>query len=148
MAIGTPGPASRADTGERSAVFSALIGLTTLAILLQGVWAGIFLEHDGERDESSTWIDVHAAGAAVATVLALAATVAAFIQLRKRTDLWAGSAILAVLLIVEYILGSLISDDSKDTLTAVHVPLAMVIMGLAVWLPVRSRQSRTLLPGE
>jgi uncharacterized membrane protein YfcA len=148
MAIGTSGSASRAGAGERSPVFSALIGLTTLTILLQGVWAGIFLEHDGERDASSTWIDVHAAGAAVAIVLALAATVAAFLQLRRRTDLWGGSATLVVLLIVEYLLGSLISDDSKDTLTAVHVPLAMLIMGLAVWLPVRSRQSRTHLSGE
>jgi uncharacterized membrane protein YfcA len=148
MAIGTPAPASRTDAGERSPLFSALIGLTTLVILLQGVWAGIFLEHDGERDESSTWINVHAAGAVVAIVLALAATVAAFLQLRRRTDLWGGSATLVILLIVEYLLGSLISDSSKDTLTAVHVPLAMLIMGLAVWLPVRSRQSRTYLPGE
>jgi uncharacterized membrane protein YfcA len=142
MAIRTPDSASRLDTGERSPAFSALIGLTTLTILLQGVWAGIFLEHDGERDKSSGWIDVHAAGAAVAVVLALVATVVAFMRLRRRTDLWAGSATLAVLLIVEYFLGKLISDNSKDTLTAVHVPLAMLIMGLAVWLPVRSRQSR------
>ena len=148
MAIRTPESPTRVETAERSSVFSALIGLTTLAVLLQGLWAGIFLQHDGERDAAQTWIDVHARGADIAIVLALAATVVGFLRLRRRTELWVGSAALAVLLIVESYLGGLIRDESKDTLTAVHVPLAMVIMGLAVWLPVRSRQSRTYLPGE
>ena len=30
--------------------YSALIGVTALLVLLQGVWAGIFLQHDGQRD--------------------------------------------------------------------------------------------------
>ena len=34
-------------------------------------------------------------------------------------------------------------QDGKDTLTAVHVPLAMAIMGLAVWLPLRVRAARS-----
>jgi hypothetical protein len=144
----TSDSASRAKTVERSPLFSALIGLTTLAVLLQGLWAGLFLQHDGERDAASNWIDVHARGADIAIVLALAATVVAFLRLRRRTDLWVGSAVLAILLIVESYLGGLIRDESKDTLTAVHVPLAMAIMGLAVWLPVRSRQSRTRLSGD
>jgi hypothetical protein len=141
MANRTPGSASRSEAGERNPAFSALIGLTTLAILLQGLWAGIFLEHDGKRDAANTWIDVHAAGGAVAVVLALAAAVVAFLRLRSRRDLVMGSATLAILLIVEYLFGMLISENSTDALTAVHVPLAMLIMGLAVWLPVRSRQS-------
>lgn len=29
--------------------------------------------------------------------------------------------------------------ESKDALTAVHVPLAMALMGLVVWLPLRAR---------
>jgi hypothetical protein len=28
-------------------------------VLLQGLWAGIFLQHDGQRDAASGWIDVH-----------------------------------------------------------------------------------------
>jgi hypothetical protein len=147
-ASSTSDSASRAGTAERSPLFSALIGLTTLAVLLQGLWAGIFLQHDGERDAASTWIDVHARGADIAIVLALAATVVAVLRLRSRRELWVGSAVLAILLIVESYLGGLIRDESKDTLTAVHVPLAMAIMGLAVWLPVRSRQSRARLSGD
>jgi hypothetical protein len=129
----------RVAAPARNALFSALIGLASLAVLLQGLWAGIFLEHDGRRDAASGWIDVHARGADVAIVLALAATVVAFWKLRGRRDLWIGSAALTVLLVLESWLGGLIRDDGKDTLTAVHVPLAMALMALVVWLPLRSR---------
>ncbi len=124
----------------RSPVFSALIGLCAVTVLLQGVWAGIFLEHDGKRDDSSSWIDVHARGADVAIVLAIAATVWALVKLRSRRDLWLGSGLLTVLLIVESYIGGLIRDQGKDTLTAVHVPLAMALIGLVVWLPLRARR--------
>lgn len=125
---------------DRSPVFSAIIGLAALAVLLQGLWAGIFLAHDGQRDDAGGWIDVHARGADVAIVLTVAATIFAFVKLRPRRDLWIGGLVLTVLLILESYLGGLIRDDSKDTLTAVHVPLAMAIMGLVVWLPLRARR--------
>ncbi|MCU1592847.1 MAG: hypothetical protein JWO12_239, partial [Frankiales bacterium] len=35
-----------------------------------------------------------------------------------------------------------VRDHGKDSLTAVHVPLAMAIMGLAVWLSVKATQLR------
>lgn len=125
---------------DRSPVFSAIIGLAALAVLLQGLWAGIFLAHDGQRDDAGGWIDVHARGADVAIVLTVAATIFAFVKLRPRRDLWIGGLVLTVLLILESYLGGLIRDDGKDTLTAVHVPLAMAIMGLVVWLPLRARR--------
>jgi uncharacterized membrane protein len=109
-------------------------------VLLQGLWAGIFLEHDGHRDAASSWIDVHARGGEVALVLAVLATVVAFWKLRGRRDLWIGSAALIVLLALESWLGGAIRDDGQDTLTAVHVPLAMAITGLVVWLPFRARR--------
>lgn len=123
---------------NRSVLFSVLLGLTALAILLQGVWAGIFLEHDGKRDAANTWLDVHTVGAYVAVVLAVAATVVAVQRLRSRKDLMGGSALLAVLLLVETGLGQGIHSGT-DVLTAVHVPLAMAILGIAVWLPLRVR---------
>ena len=42
------------------------------------------------------------------------------------------------LLILEWYLGRLIRDDGKDNLTAVHVPLAMLIMGSAGILAARA----------
>ena len=127
-------------TRTGSPVYGALIGLASLVVLLQGLWAGIFLEHDGERDAASSWIDVHARGADLAILLGVLATVYAFWKLRARTDLWVGSLVFTVLLVLEAYLGGLIRDDGQDTLTAVHVPLAMALMGLAVWLPLRARR--------
>jgi len=133
-----PAP-GKVDISGRGRVFSALAGVSTLAIFLQALWAGIFLEHDGERDAASGWIDVHARGGEVAIAFALAATVFAFARMRARTDLWLGGAALTALLVLESYLGGLIRDQSKDFLTAVHVPIAMAAMGLAVWLPLRAR---------
>ncbi len=134
----------RTDTARvarpaRSTGFSVFTGLTALTVLLQAVWAGIFLQHDGERDAAGSWIDVHARGGEVALLFAVVAVVFAFGKLRSRRELLFGSIALAVLLIAESYLGGLVRDQGKDTLTAVHVPLGMAIMALSAWLPVRSR---------
>jgi hypothetical protein len=122
----------------RSRAFDILVGLTSLVVLLQGVWAGIFLEHPGQAVGSSTALDLHSVGGSLATVLALAAVVVASLRLRGRRDLWVGSVVLFLLLAVEVMLGQLIHDSHEHALTAVHVPLAMVLMGICVWLPLRS----------
>ena len=64
------------------------------------------------------------------------ATVIAVLKLRSRRDLVFGSGALVVLLVVESYIGGLIGDHSG--LTAVHFPLAMALVGLAVWLPLRA----------
>jgi hypothetical protein len=135
---------SRSAT-ERSTPFTVVIGLAALAILLQGLWAGIFLEHDGARDAASSWIDVHATNGYVAIALAAFSTVLGFVQLRARRDLWIGSLVLTALLVLEAYLGGLIRDAGKDTLTAVHVPLALAIMALAVSLLVRASRGSTVV---
>ncbi|HEY6794009.1 MAG TPA: hypothetical protein VI248_04930 [Kineosporiaceae bacterium] len=123
--------------------FSAVSGLAALAVLLQGLWAGLFLEHDGQRDAAAGWIDVHARCGEVALVLAAVAAVVAWVRLRNRRDLLVASSALVALLVLESWLGGLIRDDGQDTLTVVHVPVAMAIMGLAVWLPIRARHHRS-----
>lgn len=134
-----PGTATAATPGRR--LFGILTGLTALLVLLQGLWAGIFLEHDGERDAAGSWIEVHARGGEIALVLAVAAVVVAFAKLRARRDLLIGAVALVVLLVLESWIGGLIADDSLDSLTAVHVPLAMATMAVAVWLPLRARHA-------
>lgn len=131
-----------AHSAAKTTLFSALTGVAALAVLLQGLRAGIFLEHDGQRDDAGGWIDVHARGGEVALVLAVVATAVALWRHRARKDLWIGGGVLVVLLVLESYLGGLIRDDGKDTLTAVHVPLAMAVMAVSVWLPLRARSRR------
>jgi hypothetical protein len=114
--------------------YSVLIGLSTLVVLLQGLWAGLFV-HEGQ-DYDDSWVSVHARGADLAIGLALIATVVAIVKLRSRLDLVIGSAVFTVLLVLEAFLGGLIGDHAG--VTAIHFPLAMALMGLAVWLPVRA----------
>jgi heme A synthase len=131
-------PATSArDQGARR-IFSALTGLAALAILLQGLWAGQFLEHDGKRDAAENWIEVHATGGEVAIALAALATIWALFRLRHRRDLVIGGIVLTVLLVLESYIGGLIVDDGKDSLTPLHIPLAMALMAVAVWLPFRA----------
>jgi hypothetical protein len=136
--MATAQPTTAAGGQPTNRAFDILVGLTSLVVLLQGVWAGIFLEHPGRPSGSSTALDLHSAGGSLATLLALAAVVVASLRLRLRRDLWFGSIVLFLLLAVEVMLGQLIHDSHKHSLTAVHVPLAMVLMGLCVWLPLRS----------
>jgi hypothetical protein len=123
--------------------FLVLVGLAGFAVLLQGLWAGIFLETDGARDEASRWIDVHARGADVAISLAALATVVAFVWLRDQADLWIVSALLTTMMLTESYLGGLIRDDSQDALTAVHIPLSMIITGLVAYLIFRGMRTRS-----
>jgi hypothetical protein len=131
-------PAESTGRRARNPLYNAVIGLTALAVLLQGLWAGLFLQDDGHAAGAESWVEVHARGGDIAILLAAIATVVAFVRLRARRDLWAGSAVLTVLLVLEAYLGGLIRDEHVDSLTAVHVPLAMAIMGLVVWLPLRA----------
>ena len=128
-------------------LFGILTGLTALLVLLQGLWAGIFLEHDGQRDAAESWIEVHARGGEITLLLAVAALVVAWVKLRGRRDLLLGSTALVLLLVLESYIGGLIADDSKDSLTAVHVPLAMATMAVAVWLPLRARHAQPVAAG-
>lgn len=121
---------------SRSVVYQVLIGLASLGVLLQAVWAGMFIrEGQGNND---TWVEVHARGAEVTIALAALATVAAFVWLRGRRELVAGTAVFTVLLVLESYLGGLVGD--QNALEVVHFPLALALLALAVWLPLRARR--------
>ena len=127
-------------TRERSTLFSTLAGLASLTILLQAVWAGMFVRRGPAYD--GTWVTVHARGAEVAIVLSLAAVVVAYLRLRSRRDLLLGSIALVVLLAFEAYLGGEVFDHPG--LQVVHFPLALALMALAVWLPLRARSTGRL----
>jgi hypothetical protein len=117
-------------------VWSALVGLASLGVLLQGLWAGLFLRRGA--GDSHTWVTIHQhAGEAIA-VLALLATVAALIWMRERRDVLIGTVLFLVLVVAEVVLGYTIEDSANAVV--VHVPLALFLMGLAVWLPLAARR--------
>ena len=123
------------------ALYRVLIGLAALGIVLQGAWAGMFIRPGQAND--GTWVTVHARGAEVTIACALAAAAVVFWRLRARRDLLLGTGALVVLLAVQAFIGGLVYDHQG--LTAVHIPLAIALMGLAVWLPLRSHRR---LPAE
>jgi hypothetical protein len=118
---------------ERTPLFSSVAGLASLGVLLQGLWAGLFFGDPGSHD---LWVRVHSIGGMVTGALALAAAVVALAQLRHRRDVVVGAIVFFVLVVAEIGLGEAVGDQRG--LVAVHIPLAMALMGLAVWLPLRA----------
>ena len=115
-------------------MYIVLIGLSALTVLLQGLWAGLFI-HEG-HDFQQRWVDVHARGGEAAIAFAALATVVAVVKLRSRVDLVIGGIALTVLLVVEAFLGGLIGDSPR--MSVIHMPLALAAMGLAIWLTSRA----------
>ena len=136
MAASTRTDEPTITTAPRSSAYSAVMGLAGLAVLLQGVWAGLFLREQGGYQD--TWVEVHARGAEVALALALVGTIIAFLRLRGRRDVVIGSVVFTVLLAFESFLGGRVGDEHSVGAQAVHIPLALALMGLAVWLPLRA----------
>jgi heme A synthase len=131
---GTRSTPTRDAAPARNPLFSALIGLASLAVFLQAVWAGMMIREG--KDYDSSWVNVHDIGARAALVLALLATIVGIVKLRARRDLVIGAAVLTVLIFVESWIGGVVGDHPGAV--AIHIPLAMAIFGLAVWLPLRT----------
>jgi hypothetical protein len=126
-------------------IFAALVGLTALAVLLQGVFAGEFIE----RGTHHNWLDAHNVNAYVVIVLAVLSAVFALVRLRTvARSLAIGAVVLALLVLVQVAIGHEITQGDDDGLIPIHVPLALVIFGLTIWLSVRARTlRRTSRPG-
>jgi hypothetical protein len=123
-------------------IFAALTGLTSLAILLQGVFAGEFIQHGAH----GSWLNAHDVNADVAVTLAVVTAGYALARLRSQArTLVVGSVVLAVAVIVQDVIGHAITDSGDDGLIPVHVPLALAIFGLTIWLSVRARVLRQAL---
>jgi len=120
-------------------LFNALIGVTTLGIFLQAITAGEFVS---QKDRDG-WITAHNIIANATIVVALVTAVVGLVLVRAtdRVLAWSG-LVLFVLLLVQTVLGHLITEGKADGWIGVHVPLAFVVVALAVWLAVRGAQVR------
>jgi hypothetical protein len=132
----TPTSPPPAPVRARSPLYAAVIGLAGIVILLQAVWAGMFIREGSDFKEK--WVTVHSVGGTVAMVLGLIALIVAFVQLRARRDILVGTIVFFLLLVGEGVLGGLIGDT--PAIETVHFPLALLLMGMTAWLSLRSRQ--------
>lgn len=125
------GPVARglASAGAVRA-FSILNGLTLLGVLLQAVWAGEFIGRRGRQD----WVTVHEIGGFVVVVLSLATAVAAVALRRASSAVMFGALGLLVLIVVQTGLGEAITKSDANELIAAHIPIAVLVFGLGVYL--------------
>lgn len=127
-------PATVAVRSGPSRAFAALTGLTSLAIFAQAITAGAFINQPGRQG----WVDVHGMVANAAWVFALVTAVLAVVSFRTLAPALTGAAVaLFVLLIIQTGMGYAIAGGA-DGLLIVHVPLALLVFGLTVWLSVRA----------
>lgn len=130
-------PSSTASPISRA--FAPLAGVTALGVFAQAITAGEFVSQKN-RDG---WITAHSMIGNVTLLLALATAIVAIIAFRSaQRPLMIGSIVLFVLLIVQTIIGHLITDAHQDGWIGVHVPLALIIFGITVWLPIRAAALR------
>lgn len=120
-------------------VFGALTGVTSLLIFVQAILAGEFVSQD-DRDP---WIAAHDVVANATVLVALVTAVWAIVLLRKTyASLAWGSAALFVILVVQTLIGHLVTDAKQDGWIGVHVPLALIAFGLTIWLSIRGASLR------
>ena len=141
---GFSNPGGASALARSGPIFAALTGLTSLAILLQGVFAGEFIDHGAHGG----WLSAHDVNGYVVVVLAVVTAVYAVVALRSAArPLAIGSVVLAVLVIAQDAIGHAITDSNSDGLIVVHVPLALLVFGLTIWLSVSARAMRRAANG-
>lgn len=131
-----------ARSGRVANAFAGLVALVGIITLFQGAMAGVFVRDDKERDARSAFIDAHAWGAHVGTVLAVALAALAVWKLREHRAVVMASVALALSFLGESYLGGLIREHDAQALTPLHVPLGMAILGLTVFLAIKATRLR------
>jgi hypothetical protein len=85
-------------------------------------------------------VGVHDTGAKITFALSISAFPAALVWMRKRPlVVILSGAFVALILLVSWIGGEI---GSTPWLTALHIPLAMLMMAIAVYLPFTARPRR------
>lgn len=116
---------------------AAIVGVLALGVLVQAVTSGVFVR-EPHRDG---WINAHSGVAYVVALLALAAVVVAVGMWRGKVGapvVIAETVALLVAVVVQVGIGQQIGElDTAGThpgLLAVHIPLALIIFGIALHL--------------
>lgn len=144
MTTDTTAPRSTPDavkpTARRASAVS--IGLSAVFVVFQYFTSGEFITDGIPHDTRELWTNLHGFGAYPVMVFALVATLVAFARLRVARRLPVATAVYFAATVVQWLLGHAISTLGIDSLTPVHVVVAAIVIGLAVWLSVRSARLR------
>lgn len=123
--------------------FVATVSLASFSVFLQAVTAGMFVNQEGH----DSWVSVHGVIADVTWVSALVAAIVGLARVRRsRPSLAYGATVLFLIALAQTGLGHLITDKGMDWLIVVHVPVAVVLFGLAVWLLIGVARAHRVLP--
>jgi hypothetical protein len=116
---------------------SAIVGTMSLGILVQAVTGGIFARETNHKG----LINAHSGIAYLIAVLAVAAVVVAFVMWRGRAGgqlVIAETVAMLIAVAAQIGIGQKIGDLGKGGthpgLLAIHIPLALIIFGLALHL--------------
>ncbi len=116
---------------------SAIVGLISLGVLVQAATSGVFIREQHRQG----WIDAHSGVAYLIGLLSLIAVVVAGVMWRGKVGaavVVAETVALLVAVIIQIGIGVQIGDlgaaGSHPGLLALHVPLALIIFGLALHL--------------
>lgn len=122
--------------------YAISIGISALFVVFQYFTSGEFITDDIPDGARELWTNLHGFGAYPVMVFALLAAVVAFARLRDVRGLWLATAAYFAVTVVQWLLGHAISTLHIDALTPLHVVVAAAVVGLAVWLSVRSARLR------
>lgn len=116
---------------------AAIVGTVSLGVLVEAVLGGIFAREKNHKG----LIDSHQGIAYLVALLALAAVVVAFVSWRGKVGgpvVVAETLAMFVAIIIQIGIGQQIGDLGKGGthpgLLAIHIPLALIIFGLALHL--------------
>ena len=129
----TDSPPARTSSGAATA-YSIVMDVVLLGIVALAAMAGEFLQKDGARDSYKGYINAHSLISEVTEGLVFVAAIIALVKFRRLPLLAIGTPVLLVAMLFNGYLGGQIVDHGKDSYTIVHVPLAVAITALAVWL--------------
>lgn len=123
-------------SGARKAYLIAIV-VTSVFIFVQSLTAGEFISDGLAGDAKEAWTTVHGLIAYPVMVAALITAVIAVMRLRS-VGLLAGASIgLFLATVAQWLSGHAISTLGMDWVTPIHVMLAFVVYGLAIWLCAR-----------
>jgi heme A synthase len=102
------------------------------------VWAGEFIG----RSNKAGWLSAHEMTAYAVGVLALATAVLAATKLRRNTAVVVGSVVQFVIVLALIGIGEVIASSYSAVLVGVHVPLAVLVFGLGIYLSAAGPRAR------